>query len=749
MSKHIQKNVVPTRESCAGFIRRLLPTLTGWLILLVSLSFFTATYDSAYVKLTLLQIGSVVLLTLWTALKISERKNPFPRNTWPFLAPLFIFLAWQTISFVCFPYKLEAVEEFIRLLMYGGISTLIACEFTVKDVRTVTKFIVLTAWISFMYGLVQVAAIWWPSVDFLPWHNFFAGRTFATHANPNFFGAFIVFASAIIGTEFLRTRQKRLLALLAIGLVDLFFTESKGAWLAYGVMAVFFAFTYTNFLARLKKNLVKINVLAIACLLLAAAGAGIYSAKRFQSVSFRAYTWLSAFEMVKDSPILGTGPGSFKLVYPAYRRPQIFYIENAHNNETQHAENEYLEQAATGGIVGLALFLWLFVFLFACVFKNVKLPPPQNPSPDQTDTKIFLLGYGAALAGLLVHAGVDISVHFASSGLLLAVFIGIILALAMQHSPTTTPADEAPRYPLSLYAVRSIVCLALGAVVVYAGFEFIQILRHLALSSLGEWILLLSALGTFTFCVLGLSYIYVRTVWKTTRISVCTVLLLSLPLYVFFFNLFTANHYYSLGVALVNLQQPHAALPAFTDAIKRNPFLAEYRQYRANIFALTMDLSKRFNPALGDTDTPRTDYDRALADLDFVHKHNPNHALLHQESGQLHYSLAVRYLGQAQAEPAQAFLYNQFATEQFAQAKKFFMDALKLDPVNVNTYVLLANMALLRHDVTEAQNWVNAYRQGPAGVTEEEFLARHRQNPQIQALQAHIDRLKEALNRQI
>ena len=209
--------------------------------------------------------------------------------------------------------------------------------------------------------------------------------------------------------------------------------------------------------------------------------------------------------------------------------------------------------------------------------------------------------------------------------------------------------------------------------------------------------------------------------------------------------MFTANHYYSLGVALVNLQQPYAALPAFTDAIKRNPLLAEYHQYRANIFAMTLDLSKRFNPALGDTDTPRTDYDRAMDDLAFVEKHNPNHALLNQEAGQLHYALAMRQLGQAQEIPEQALLYNRLATENFAQAKHYFLKALKLDPVNVNTYLLLINMALLRHDISEAQNWVNTYVQGPNGVTEEEFLERHRQNPQMQTVQAHINRLKETL----
>lgn len=747
MAKRTKQAISPTpaNDACAAFLRRSLPKLTGWLILLVSLSFFTATYDSAHVKLTLLHVGAVILFALWASLKIIERKNPFPRSTWPFLAPLFVYLAWQTLSFLCFPYKLEAAEEFIRLLMYGGIGALIACEFTVQDIRTVTKFIVLTAWISFLYGLVQVVAIWWPSVDFLPWHNFFAGRTFSTHVNPNFFGAFIVFTSAIISAEFLRTKQKRLLVLLGIGLVDLFFTESKGAWLAYGAMAVFFAFVYTNYLAHLKKHLVKINVLAVACLLIAALGAGIYSAKRFQSVSFRAYTWLSAFEMVKDAPVLGTGPGSFKLVYPAYRRPQIFYIENAHNNETQHAENEYLEQAATGGIVGLALFLWLFTLLFTCTFKNLKAPLPAKSSTSDNDTKYYTLGYSAALAGLLVHAGVDISIHFVSSGLLLAVFIGTILALSMQNSKAQPVPAKASPYPRCLLVARIFTCLAVAAFIVYVGIEFTKILKHLALVSLGEKLLFALSVITFIGTVLATGYIYLRAAWETTRMWVCTVLLASLPVCLFFFNMFTANHYYSLGVALVNLQQPYAALPAFTDAIKHYPLLAEYHQYRANIFAMTLDLSKRFSPALGDEDLPRTDYERAMADLAFVQKHNPNHALLNQEAGQLHYTLALRQLNQAQETPEQALLYNRLATENFAQAKQYFLKALKLDPVNVNTYLLLINMALLRHDVIEAQNWVDTYVQGPSGVTEEEFLARHRQNPQMQMVQAHINRLKETL----
>ena len=740
--KHTTTPKIPTPapDGCAAFIRKALPQVTGWLILLVSVCFFTGTYDSAHVKLTLMQIGVCTLLVLWAALKITEHKNPFTHQNLLFLTPLFVYLGWQTLSFLCFPYKLEAAEEFLRLLMYGGVSTLIACEFTAQDVRTLTNFMVATAWICLVYGLFQIANIWLPGVDLLPWHGFFGTRIFSTHANPNFFGAFIVFSSAIIGIQFAQTRKKSLLVLLAIGLIDLAFTESKGAWLAYAGMLVFAAFTYTNFMVNVRTHLSKFNLAALAVLLLAGAAAGVYSAKRFQSVSFRTYTWLSAFEMVKDSPILGTGPGSFKLVYPAYRRPQIFYIENAHNNETQHAENEILEQAATGGLVGLALGLWLLVALFWGTFKTLRAFPVEE-EPRQW----ALLGYSAALMGLLIHSVVDISLHFASSGLLAAVFIGVILALTIPVVPSQPPTQTQAKYPRLLFLTRIVVALVLILAAGYAVREFYFVWRNMAVQTWGEGMLLFFAWSVLLGCIGALLYVHGKVLYKTTRLSVALLLLLCAASNVFFLRLFTANHYYSLGVALVQRGYADTSLGAFNDAIRRNPFLAEYRHYRANVFATTLNLTKHFSAERGDTDKARTDFDRAVDDFQYTLRHNPNHARLHQDIGQLYYSLGMRQLAAAQNDPSQMFLYQQLAHENFTLAQKALQKALALDPVNPDTYLILANMAVLRHDVTEAQHWVDTYYQGPKGVTEEEFLKHHRDNPQMQNMQMHINRLRATL----
>ena len=75
-AKRIKKNTAknnsataaaPAQNAFERFVRGALVHGTGILTLLVSLCFFTATYDSAQVKLTLLHAGGLMLLALWGA----------------------------------------------------------------------------------------------------------------------------------------------------------------------------------------------------------------------------------------------------------------------------------------------------------------------------------------------------------------------------------------------------------------------------------------------------------------------------------------------------------------------------------------------------------------------------------------------------------------------------------------------------------------------------------------------------------
>ena len=749
MAKRIlQKTIAPQPKTTDfSFLQKIIPLVLGWLVLLVSIAFFTGTYDSAHVKLTLFQIGAIMLTALWGAKLLLVRKNPFRRPNILFFLPLLTYMGWQTFSFLCFPYKMAAGEEFIRQGLYLLITLLVACEFTQDNIRTLNKFIVAAAWVSFLYGLVQIIAIWLPSLDIMNWRGFFGHRVFSTHANPNFFGAFIVFTSCIVGAQYLITRRKNLLVLLGLGLLALAFTETKGAWLAYGASALIFTLGYVHtFSTRTAKK--RLTACAAALMVCALIGAYIYGAKRFQSVSFRAYTWLSAFEMVQDSPIKGTGLGSFKVVYPAYRRPQIFYLENAHNTETQHAENEYLEQWATGGTIGFAIFLWLLVFLAALTWKNLAAPLPAKADPVAKERKLLFLGYGTALAGLMVHAVVDISLHFASSGLLMAVFMGVLLALGLNRPAQTEPAPVTAQHPALLLTLKIIAGIACTTLMIIILIFFMEMMHTLTHNRFGDWVLIMSAWLVAAACLAAGNYIYVRTLALTQKIAVVCLLMLSLPFIFFSYCVLQADHYYSVGVALVNLKNAEGSLGYFTKAIKFNPFELEYRQYRASVLATTLNLNNVFSPARGDTKKPSNDYERALKDFQYVLQRNPNHALLHQSIAQIYYAMGVKYVQAAyRAQAAQEqLLYNRLSVENMENAKRALKMSLDLDPVNAATYEILASIALMEHHFDEAQYWIDHYKKGPQGVTEKDFLARHQHNERIERMQLQLNQLRANLS---
>ncbi|MBE6421571.1 MAG: hypothetical protein E7027_05540 [Elusimicrobium sp.] len=743
-AKRMKKTAVSvggkTENSFSCFLHKAIVHLLGWTGLLVSVSFFTATYDTAQVKLTLFQVGAFLLLGCWGTLILTQHKNPFTRRNLPFILPVMVYLGWNILSFLFAPYKLEAAEEFSRILLYGAVTLLAATELTLRDVRTLFKFILAAAWISFSYAGLQIIDGFFPGADPMPWRGFFTKRVFSTHANPNFFGDFVIFASAITGAVYLFTKKKSLLVLFALGAAGLFFTESKGAWVAYAAMVAGGIMLYANRLsAKAKKQIKKVNILAAVLLFCTVILAGFYTAKRFQSVSFRAHTWLGAFEMVKDSPVLGTGPGSFKVIYPDYRRPQIYYIESSHNTETQHAENELLEQAATTGLAGLAIFLWFILSTLLIAVKRLNATPKTE---EEKERNFYLLGLICAAWGMFVHSWVDISLRFASSGFFFALFLGILLALSKPQEEISPLPENQP----SPRAVLVILRLLLTGAVAYCAYRtitlFYMITRSLGITNLGEFILISVSWGVLLGICAGAGYVLLRLAWTGKNAWATGVLLLTLLPITLCYNFFQANHYYSLGLSLVMRQNAEGSLGFFTKAIDLNPLQTEYRQYRANTLATTFQLNKFFSPARGDKKLPANDYERALRDFQTVEKHAPNHPLLHQSKGQLFYAMAL-HKAQAASQAATAqehFLLRNEATQTMEKAKESFKRSLTTDPVNADTYAFLTSIALMERNPREALEWISRYRQGPDGVIEEEFLQKNRQNPRFFALE------REALN---
>jgi O-antigen ligase len=129
----------------------------------------------------------------------------------------------------------------------------------------------------------------------------------------------------------------------------------------------------------------------------------------------RAHFWSVTLDVIKAYPIVGSGLGSFSVIYTRYDSRNGFYrLEQSHN--------DYLQTLADGGIIGGILGLGFLVVLFGRGF-----------AVRETDDKFRRGVATGALAGcfaVLIHSFFDFTLHTTSNALLFL----ILAALATQDS---------------------------------------------------------------------------------------------------------------------------------------------------------------------------------------------------------------------------------------------------------------------------------------------------------------------------
>ena len=167
-----------------------------------------------------------------------------------------------------------------------------------------------------------------PGLDPFIWRGAFGKRVFSTYGNPNFFGNFLVIMLPILLTQYLKKKSIYLIPLMALDLLCLYSTNTKGAWLGFGISAFIFSVFYGYFFMRETFKAWRVKFLLISAILPLCAFIMVatYSYYRPTSVSFRVSTWLSSWELIESHPFVGNGVGGFKVLYPAFRRPIIFHI---------------------------------------------------------------------------------------------------------------------------------------------------------------------------------------------------------------------------------------------------------------------------------------------------------------------------------------------------------------------------------------------------------------------------------------
>lgn len=638
------------------------------LYLLISSLFYLRTYDSAQVKITVMQMGGLALLTLWVARLFEAGKAAFNKEDLICLSPFLAYLLVGILSFIHAPYRMASVDFFLRHFFFMTVALIVIYELNEVGTEWLTKVLIWTAWIAVGYGFMQYIDIkWFPpgigkGLDPFIWRGAFGQRVFSTYGNPNFFGDFLVIVFPIILTQFFKTRRFRLIPLLGMLLIDLIGTQTKGAWLGMG-MVLFFTMVisliyFKEFVAPYRK--VMLSVLGAGMLGLLAMLARRVTEGNVTSINFRLFTWEATWEMIMTQPLIGTGVGSFPPVYPAFRRPPIFHIEGKHNTETDHSEDEYLEELFDNGILGFGIFLWLAISTLVVGFRSLgQLTTLLSLKGGRPPPRAFdITGYLIAFMGMLGHNFTDVSLRFVSSGVYLGLLSGMIVNLSrgkglyelhgFKESQALPVSSGEPASGPSLFKTLSefLIWPARLAAAIGLGYVCFTILKEynnlpgpsLAQLTIGgeilQWWL---AWGVMGGCVVGLGLAFGRLIYLSEKPTVAmTVLAAVYPLYMFW-GYFKADVNHNMAIFFSKERRWDKALEHYFKVHDLNPDFVMSLYFMGNVYNDRFNMQRVYNPAWGDkNNVARDDYERALDAYNEVRRLSPNYVQTHHQVGNLH-----------------------------------------------------------------------------------------------------------------
>ena len=115
--------------------------------------------------------------------------------------------------------------------------------------------------------------------------------------------------------------------------------------------------------------------------------------------------WSDALTLMREYPLSGVGPGRFQFASPTARS----------DTDLRWAHNGFLQQGAEQGLVGLALAITLFLWVFVRLWSL--------PAPDRTCALA-----GAAVAVLGIQACADYLLHFPALTVAAAALAGSVIS---------------------------------------------------------------------------------------------------------------------------------------------------------------------------------------------------------------------------------------------------------------------------------------------------------------------------------
>jgi O-antigen ligase/tetratricopeptide (TPR) repeat protein len=426
----------------------------GLLALVLGVPIICSPYTQSNVfliKTVFLQSLVFALFLLWLGRKSLSRE---PVSKIPLKLPLASLLTLGALSLAFSPYRYAVFEEFLRFLSFFLLYVLIIEE--VRGERRMTLMIdsvLLVTFLTSLYGILQ--RLGYPLLDWVPRHY---TRVMSSYGNPNFFGTHLVAIIPLLLVLSLGSQGRRkLFSALALmsALACLLFSETRSAWIGFAFSLVFL----TSMIRKTKivrfgfKTLLPLLAVLLMIILLLFLSQDVV-AKRISrlwsphgSVFMRIHTWEATLGMIKGSPILGTGLGTFQIYFPGFK--YLGFESDVRIGNVLHAHNEYLEIWAEMGLLGLVVFLWLAVSFFRHTLRNLK----------EGREGLIALGLISGIAGVLVDSLFSSSMRFTGPAFTFWFLFGLAVATTGPKEASSGRQYRKPRGTLAHVAVISVVVI--------------------------------------------------------------------------------------------------------------------------------------------------------------------------------------------------------------------------------------------------------------------------------------------------
>jgi len=209
-------------------------------------------------------------------------------------------------------------------------------------------------------------------------------------------------------------------------LLAILLSRSRGGIVSLGVGLIFMLILATRQQLLTRTNRFRLLTALTAGIIVFGVWFGWQSLGRrfsdFSKTPTRLKVWQDTTRIISDFPLLGTGLGTFSLVFPSYR-------SFASNYDFTHAENDYLQAGAESGIWGIICLAGAGYFLLRLILRATV---SRRPSHILEFTPRFQIGHTALLIGaaggaaaLAAHGFFNFNFHIPSNFLIFCALAGI------------------------------------------------------------------------------------------------------------------------------------------------------------------------------------------------------------------------------------------------------------------------------------------------------------------------------------